>query len=89
MPVIDPVIDSVTAWLKRTAYIRATGEVTPDTELIARGILDSIEILNLVSYLEENFGIALPIDEFVPENFETPRAIANLVVRLRPAVAAE
>lgn len=86
---MKPVIDSVIAWLKRTANTRATDEITPETELIARGILDSIEILNLVSYLEENFGVALPIDEFVPENFETPRAIANLVIRLAPPMAAD
>jgi acyl carrier protein len=86
---MKPIIDSVTVWLKRTAYTRATGEVTAETELIACGILDSIEILNLVSFLEEHFGIALPIDEFVPENFATPRAIANLVMRLSPAMAAD
>jgi acyl carrier protein len=86
---MKPVIDSIISWLKRTANARTTDEVTPETQLIARGILDSIEILNLVSYLEEYFGIALPIDEFVPENFETPRAIANLVMRLGPAMAAD
>ncbi len=86
---MKPIVDTVTAWLERTAYARATSEITADSELIGRGILDSIEILNLVSFLEENFGIALPIDEFVPENFETPRAIANLVMRLSPALAAD
>ncbi len=84
---MTPVIDSVVAWLKRTANTRATDEITPATELIACGILDSIEILNLVSYLEEHFGIALPIDEFVPGNFETPRAIASLVMRLTTPMA--
>lgn len=82
------IIDSVTTWLKGTAALRATGEVTADTELIVQGILDSIEILNLVSFLEERFGVTLPIDDFIPENFQTPRAIAALVVRLGPSVAA-
>jgi acyl carrier protein len=85
---MQPILDIVTHWLQGTAAARATGEVTPDTELIAQGILDSIEILNLVSFLEERFGMTLPIDEFIPENFQTPRAIAQLVVRLRPTAAA-
>ncbi|HEX3400944.1 MAG TPA: acyl carrier protein [Acetobacteraceae bacterium] len=82
---MQPLIDAITKWLKRTANHR---DVTADTELIGLGILDSIEILNLVSFLEERFGVTLPIEEFVPENFATPRAIADLVVRLSPAASA-
>ena len=85
---MQTVIDSVANWLRRTANHRTSSAITADTELIAQGILDSIEILNLVSFLEERFGVALPIEEFVPENFQTPRAIADLVVRLGPSVSA-
>ena len=83
-----PVVDSVTRWLKRAAAPRISTELTPDTELVVQGILDSIEILNLVSFLDEHFGVAVPIDDFIPENFATPRAIADLVSRLAPMAAA-
>jgi acyl carrier protein len=82
---MQTVIDAITNWLKRTKNHR---DVAADTELIGLGILDSIEILNLVSFLEERFGVTLPIEEFIPENFQSPRAIADLVVRLGPAVSA-
>ena len=60
----------------------------PDTALIEQGILDSIEILNLVAFLEERFAVALPVDAFVPENFATPAAVAALVGRLADQEAA-
>jgi acyl carrier protein len=85
---MQPVIDTVTAWLRRAAAPRIRGELTPDTELVVQGILDSIEILNLVSFLEEHFGVSVPIDDFIPENFATPRAIAELVSRLGELPAA-
>jgi len=55
------------------------------TELIGDGILDSLAVLNLVGFLEEHFNIMLPVEEFVPENFRTPAAIAALANRLSEA----
>jgi acyl carrier protein len=70
----------VTDWLAGLPTGQAP--VMADTALIEQGILDSIEILNLVAFLEERFAITLPVEEFVPENFSTPAAIAALVGRL-------
>ena len=76
----------VTAWL---ADLPTSPNPLPaDTALIEQGILDSIEILNLVAFLEERFDIALPIESFVPENFATPNAIATLIARISAAEAA-
>jgi acyl carrier protein len=80
------IVDSVITWLNGSMTRPAAGVIEPDTQLIELGILDSIEILNLVSFLEEHFGVSLPIDEFVPENFQTPAAIAVLVGRLDPII---
>lgn len=77
--------DLITAWL---AALPGAPMIAPDTALIEQGILDSIELLNLVAFLEERFGIALPAEAFVPEHFETPNAIIALVTALRAAEAA-
>ena len=57
-------------------------DITTETELIEYGVLDSLAILNLVSFLEEEFRLVVPIEEFVPENFKTPAAVATMVARL-------
>jgi D-alanine--poly(phosphoribitol) ligase subunit 2 len=77
-------VDAITEWIRRAAETRLPNvEVRADTAIIENGLLDSIEILNLVGFLEEQFDIALPVEEFVPENFTNAEAIARLVVRLR------
>ncbi|MEJ2637499.1 MAG: acyl carrier protein [Calditrichia bacterium] len=39
--------------------------------LLENGIIDSTGVLELVLFLEENFGIKIEDDEIVPENLDT------------------
>lgn len=50
-----------------------------DTDLLAAGLLDSFDIVNLVSQLEDTFGIEIDPRYIVPENFRTISAIAVLM----------
>ena len=50
-----------------------------DTDLLAAGLLDSFDIVNLVSQLEETFGVEIDPADIVPENFRTISAIAGLM----------
>ena len=53
-----------------------------ETGLVQKRILDSLTIIALVSDLEDEFGIAIPAVDIVPENFDSAAAIARLVERL-------
>ena len=46
-----------------------------DEHLLANGILDSLGVLDLVGYLEQNFGITIVDEDLVPEHFETLRRL--------------
>lgn len=46
-----------------------------DTPLLESGILDSLSVLKLVLFLEEQYGTVVAPDELIPENFETIDAI--------------
>lgn len=48
-------------------------------DLIASGILDSFDIVNLVFGLEEAFGIEIDADLVTPDNFRTAEAIIKLM----------
>ena len=50
-----------------------------DVDLLATGRLDSFDIVNLVSQLEEAFGAEIDPIDIVPENFQTVAAIAALM----------
>ena len=54
-----------------------TEDVTRD--LLASGILDSFDIVNLVMDLEEAFDITIDIGLVTPDNFRTADAICALV----------
>ena len=47
-----------------------------ETSFLENGIIDSTGILELVTYLEDTFGIEVEDDELVPENLDS---IANVV----------
>ncbi len=56
-------------------------EITCDTPLIRIGILDSLLIQSLLSFLEIRYSILLPAEEVRPETFGTIRDIAAVVER--------
>jgi acyl carrier protein len=53
--------------------------LTRTTELIRSGILDSLATLELVSFLEESFGIQLEAHDVGPANLGTLDSIDRLV----------
>jgi acyl carrier protein len=54
-------------------------DLTPDTELMTSGIIDSIATLKLVSHLESTYDIAIAAHEADAENLNTLEGITALV----------
>jgi acyl carrier protein len=48
-------------------------------QLIESGIIDSLGIMKLIGFLEDNLSVQIDDMELVPENFSTIDAIASLV----------
>jgi acyl carrier protein len=55
--------------------------VAPDTDIIAEGLIDSLGIFKLIAYVEEAFAVTIEPDEVLLENFQTLRALRNLIVK--------
>ncbi|HZR63936.1 MAG TPA: acyl carrier protein [Terriglobales bacterium] len=53
--------------------------LTIQDNLLDSGIIDSLGVLDLVGFLEEEFELQLADDELLPENFQSVAHIANLV----------
>ena len=53
--------------------------VADDEPLIENGVMTSLQTVELVTYLEDEFGITVEDDEFDEENFGSVDAIATLV----------
>jgi acyl carrier protein len=52
-----------------------------DQELLESGILSSIAVVELVSHLEEAYGISINIDDIVPDNFGSLKVLSGFVDR--------
>lgn len=50
-----------------------------DKDLLATGVLDSFELVNLVVELEDALDIEIDAELVVPENFQTGNAIIQLL----------
>jgi len=53
------------------------------TTLITDGILDSLDIMNLIMELESEFDIEIEPEDVVSENFESVEAMISLINRCR------
>ncbi len=58
-------------------------ELPNDTSLLDLGIIDSTGVLELVTFLEETFGVKIQDSEMLPENFDTVDNIVGFVGRLQ------
>lgn len=53
-----------------------------EENLIDDHILDSFDILQIISTLNDHYDISIPASEIVPENFNSAKALLKLVQRL-------
>lgn len=64
------------------------GRGTPldeDQDLLNAGIIDSLGILRLVSFIEEQFGVQVPDEDVVFENFQSIRAMSAYIAQRKAA----
>ena len=81
---MSDVTTTVIDWIKQNCLKDKPGmDVTAETPLLASDILDSLDFLSLVVYLNEKFGIEIDEDDMSPDNFETPTTITELIVSLK------
>jgi acyl carrier protein len=74
---IEDVRQAIRTWVRDS--VSASIPLTDDTDLIGDGVLTSLQTVELVTYLDERFGIEIDDEEFVEENFRSVDTIARLV----------
>ncbi len=68
--------------------IELLGELHDDVDfataegLVDEGIIDSLDIVTLITEINERFDVAIPPEEIVPENFNSASALWELICRL-------
>ena len=58
-------------------------DFTKETELIDEGLLESFDVITLIAELEDQFGVEIPAEEIVSENFNSAEGIWRLLERMK------
>lgn len=64
-------------------------DINPDidyknrTDLIDAHLLDSLSIISLIAELEDTFDVTIPAVDIIPDNFNSVKAISELIERLQ------
>lgn len=74
-------IETVRKFINENFYIADKSSLTDDASLLDKGIVDSTGVLEVVAFLESEFGIQVDDAEILPENLDTIGAIAGYVTR--------
>ena len=70
-------------------YVSDAGSLSDDSSLIAEGVVDSTGMLEVIAFLEAEFGFAVADDETTPDNLESiGRIVAFVERKLRVPAAA-
>ena len=68
--------------------IEILSDLHPDVDfatedgLVDNGILDSLDIVTLITEINDAFDVSIPAEEIIPENFNSAEALFALIERL-------
>lgn len=65
--------------LREMGLLSEQRRISDAESLMDAGALDSIRLMELVTRLEQKFGIAVDQDDLIPENFDSIAGIAHYV----------
>jgi acyl carrier protein len=61
----------------------APQKLDPDQSLISSNLLDSLALLRLIAFIEEQFGVEIHDGEVIPNNFQTINHMKVLIENKR------
>lgn len=62
--------------------VKSDNSINEDSHLVFDGILSSLDILQLIQTMQETFGVTVPVEEVLPDNFDSVDGIVAMIERL-------
>jgi len=76
------IIDETRAYITENfLYARPNYVIGEDEHLMEKGVVDSMGMVELITFLQDRFGVEPADEEITEENFATLRRIAGFVSR--------
>jgi len=80
--------ERVRAFLVRTFYIPEADSLADDTSLLETGIVDSTGVLEIVAFLQSEFGVQIKDSELTPGNLDCIASQVRFVAQKLAAMSA-
>lgn len=58
-------------------------EIDESLDLLSTNLLSSMSVVSLVTFIEQTYGVTVPNEEFVADNFRSLKEVGDLIARLR------
>ena len=77
----EPQIDlsSIKTFIRSELIYDDEKDFDENTNLIDRGIADSMSLVRLISFIEENYDIRVQDEDIMPEHFSSLKKIASFI----------
>lgn len=60
-----------------------TVDFESEKKLVTDGVIDSVDLVSVISDIEEEFEVSIDMENITPENFDSVEAIWALINRIR------
>jgi acyl carrier protein len=85
---VEPIETTIRTYIAENLLFSGNGyPYADDTSFLEEGIVDSMGIMELVMFVDEQFGITVEDEELVPDNFDSVTRLASYIRRKSPALA--
>jgi acyl carrier protein len=76
---------ALTDFIKQELLHGRPAPISQDQDLLSAGIIDSLGILRMVAFIENQFGVRVPDEDVVFENFQNVSAMVRYIVQQKEA----
>jgi len=74
----DQFLQILTNWVRSNKQMPESLRITPETELLGSGLLDSFDFLDLIVHIESQTGHRIDLSVVDPNEFSVVRGLWNL-----------
>src|SRR5262245_23127740 len=76
--------NKIREFILKNLYYAEDSFIGDDDSFLETGVIDSMGVMELVSFIQAEFGLEVSEQEIVVENFDSIRKLANFVGRKSP-----
>jgi acyl carrier protein len=73
------ITQTIRRFLTERAWLTDDAEVSESDSLLEKGVIDSVAMVELVSFIEQTFEIRIHDEELMPENFDSLAAMGAFI----------